>query len=169
MDTDYAQRREAYWKELKELRPIDDNFMTPFFKNNIEGTQLLVQTILDRPDLLIKRVNTQETLINPGRSVRLDILASDSSGVLYNIEVQRDKAGADFNRACLHAATLLTHHAKSKSKSKAQSQTTSEAKKNEYPQIYIIFITETDFLNNGYPMSHIEWIIRENKEEILGS
>ena len=30
MDTDYAQRREAYWKELKELRPIDDNFMTPF-------------------------------------------------------------------------------------------------------------------------------------------
>ena len=32
MDTDYAQRREAYWKELKGLRPIDDNFMTPFFQ-----------------------------------------------------------------------------------------------------------------------------------------
>ena len=108
MDTDHAKRREAYRKELKSLRLFDDNFMTLFFRDNIEGAQLLVRTILDRPDLSIKSVRTQETLINPGRSVRLDILASDSSGVLYNIEVQRENAGADFNRACLHAATLLT-------------------------------------------------------------
>ena len=86
MDTDHAKRREAYRKELKSLRLFDDNFMTLFFRDNIEGAQLLVRTILDRPDLSIKSVRTQETLINPGRSVRLDILASDSSGVLYNIK-----------------------------------------------------------------------------------
>ena len=114
-------------------------------------------------------MRTQETLINPGRSVRLDILASDSSGVLYNIEVQRENAGADFNRACLHAATLLTHHSMSKSKAKAQSQTKSEAKKYEYPQIYVIFITEKDFFRNGRPLSHFEWMIQEDKKTISES
>ena len=169
MDTDHAKRREAYRKELKALRLFDDKFMTLFFKDNIEGAQLLVRTILDRPDLSIKSVRTQETLINPGRSVRLDILASDSSGVLYNIEVQRENAGADFNRACLHAATLLTHHSMSKSKAKAQSQTKSEAKKHKYPQIYVIFITEKDFFRNGRPLSHFEWMIQEDKKTISES
>ena len=53
MDTDHAKRREAYRKELKSLRLFDDNFMTLFFRDNIEGAQLLVRTILDRPDLSI--------------------------------------------------------------------------------------------------------------------
>ena len=115
-------------KEIKGLRPIDDNFMTPFFKDYIEGAQLLVQTILERPDLSIKSVNTQETLINPGRSVRLDILASDSNGVLYNIEMQRDNKGAHFNRACLHASSIMTAYTKSETKAKSKSNSKSKSK-----------------------------------------
>ena len=69
--------------------------------------QLLVQTILERPDLSITRVNTQETLINPGRSVRLDILASDSNGVLYNIEMQRDNKKGRFQPRLLPRPALL--------------------------------------------------------------
>ena len=177
MDMDDAQLNETYMKEIKGLRPIDDNFMTPFFKDYIEGAQLLVQTILERPDLSIKSVNTQETLINPGRSVRLDILASDSNGVLYNIEMQRDNKGAHFNRACLHASSIMTAYTKSKAKSKSKPTSKSKTKtqikfctKNDiYPQIYVVFITEKDYLKKRRPMSHIEWMIREDKEEIPSS
>ena len=141
---EHEKLRRVYKRKLKRLRLIDDSFMTRFFRGNIEGTKLLVRTILERSDLSIESVSTQETLVNPGRSVGLDILASDGSGALYNIEVQRDNARADFRRACLHASSIMTHHCKPQSEPK------------DFPQTYVIFITEDDYWKNGLPISHAE-------------
>ena len=154
---DHEKLRRVYKRKLKRLRLIDDSFMTRFFRGNIEGTELLVRTILERSDLSIESVSTQETLVNPGRSVGLDILASDGSGALYNIEVQRDNARADFRRACLHASSIMTHHCKPQSEPK------------DFPQTYVIFITEDDYWKKGLLISHAEWMLREGKEEISNS
>ena len=71
------------------FRLIDDTFMRKVFSDNLEGSTLLVQIILGRPDLKVTDVRTQEDIKNlEGRSVILDMLAKDAAGRLYNIEVQ---------------------------------------------------------------------------------
>ena len=106
---DHEKLRRVYKRKLKRLRLIDDSFMTRFFRGNIEGTKLLVRTILERSDLSIESVSTQETLVNPGRSVGLDILASDGSGALYN---NRGAAGQCQGRLQARLpARLLDHDA----------------------------------------------------------
>ena len=86
---DYAQRKEEYRQKIKGFRLIDDTFMRKVFSDNLEGSTLLVQIILGRPDLKVTDVRTQEDIKNlEGRSVILDMLAKDAAGRLYNIEVQ---------------------------------------------------------------------------------
>ena len=41
MDMDDAQLNETYMKEIKGLRPIDDNFMTPFLRTTLRGRSYL--------------------------------------------------------------------------------------------------------------------------------
>ncbi len=79
---------------------LDDDFMTKCFEGNTECMELVLQIIMDKDDLRIIDVRTQvfvENLIN--RSVRLDVLATDSSNKKYNIEVQRADKGAGRKRA----------------------------------------------------------------------
>ena len=65
--------------------------------------ELVPQILLDKPDLQVLEVQVfRGNLLN--RSVRLDIMACDSTGKRYNIEVQRSGRGADPRRAvpCQH-------------------------------------------------------------------
>ena len=60
-------------------------------------TEFLLQIILKRSDLKVKKVQGQYDVKNlQGRSVRLDILAVDNNNEVYNIEVQRSDKGAVF-------------------------------------------------------------------------
>ena len=91
---------------IQEYRLIDDTFMTVVFKDK-ECTQLLIRCLLQRDDLQVIKVDTQEDLKNLwGRSARLDILAHDADGTLYNIEVQRAGKGASQKRARYNSSLL---------------------------------------------------------------
>lgn len=77
-------------ERLARLRLLDDDFMTKVFEDK-ECAEILLQIILERKDLKVLRVQVQYTVKNlKGRSVRLDILAVDETGKIYDIEVQRD-------------------------------------------------------------------------------
>ena len=152
---DYDQRKEKYREKLQDLILMDDEFMTRVFDGNIDGATLLVQIILDKPDLKVTDVKTQSYLKNlQGHSARLDILAKDDDGRFYNIEVQRKSGGAGVKRASLNAALLLSNTCDP------------GCEPIDYPEIYVIFITETDVLKKGRPLYHIEQMIAEDCEEI---
>ena len=53
---------EKYLPKIKEMRLLDDDFMSAAFDNNIEGTQIVLRTILDKNDLTVKCVTSQREL-----------------------------------------------------------------------------------------------------------
>ena len=132
---------------------IDDTFFSACFDNNEEDVEYILRIILDKPSLKVLKVQTQKSVENIyGRSVRFDVFATDDSGKLYNIEVQRADAGAVPTRARYNSSMLDYHKLKKK------------AKYNELPETYVIFITEHDVLKDGEQIYHVERIIRETNK-----
>lgn len=137
---------------IQKLRPIDNQLMDKIF-TNIPCTELLLQIILNRNDLMVKSVRIEYTMKNlEGKSVRLDIFAIDQNGKLYNIEVQRNNKGAIMKRARYHSSILDTNN------------TVPGEDYKELPETYVIFITENDILKRGLPIYHIERTIQETGE-----
>ena len=142
-------QQEFYRQKIQELRLIDDIFMSKVFENKA-CTELLIRIILDDPTLIVQDVQTQYEIKNlAGRSVRLDILAHDSTGRCCNIEVQRASAGAQPRRARYNSAMLDA------------SCTIKGESFDQLPEQYIIFITEADPLGGDLPIYHIDRTIRE--------
>ena len=74
--------------------------MTVFFDGQNECAEYVLRIILDRDDLHVIKSESQYSQTNLyGRSGRLDILAKDDAGKLYNIEIQRADKGAGAKRA----------------------------------------------------------------------
>ena len=66
-----------------------------------------MRIVLEKPDLKVLDVRTQvfvENLLD--RSVRLDILATDSTGAKLNVEVQRSDKGAARKRARYNSSMM---------------------------------------------------------------
>ena len=139
-------------KRIASLRLLDDDFMTKVFED-VECSEVLLQIILNRKDLKIQKVHVQHSIKNlQGRSVRLDIIAVDSAGKIYNVEVQRDNKGAEKKRARYNSSLL-----------DANITEPGEEFKN-LPETYIIFITENDILKGDLPIYHIDRVIQETRE-----
>ncbi|MCM1172346.1 MAG: PD-(D/E)XK nuclease family transposase, partial [Clostridium sp.] len=125
-------------ERLKLFRYMDDDFMTACLADNFEGVELILQIILGRKDIKIKSVRTQETLKNlQGRSVTLDVHAVDSAGKEFDVEIQRQHAGAGAKRA-RHNSSLLDAHILKRGK-----------ETEDIPDSYVIFITENDVMKGN--------------------
>lgn len=147
------QKREQLLQRIKGFRLLDDDFMTKCFENNIECTELLLHIVMDKPDLIVKKAQTQYNLKNlQGRSVRLDVYAEDSENKKYNVEIQRIDKGAGTKRArynsSLTDANIILPG----------------TDVDELPETYVIFITENDVLRKGKPIYHINRMIKETGE-----
>lgn len=133
-------------KRLEKLRPIDDDFMRELFRNNIPLTELVLRIITGIDDLHIISEHTQYDLkhLLGARSLCLDVLADDSTGKLFNVEVQRSDKGAAPKRARYHSSA-------------ADVEVLRENQDFEQlPDTYVIFITENDTLGSGKPVSKFE-------------
>lgn len=100
---------------------------------------------MEKPDLQVIDVRTQvfvENLLN--RSVRLDILATDSAGDKYNIEIQRADKGAGRKRARYNSSMMDVNLLKKGDNF------------DQLPEIYVVFITEHDVMGKGKPVYQIE-------------
>ena len=153
VDSDFGARKELYLEILKKFRLMDDDFMAVVFED-ISCTEMLLQIILNRDDLIVKEVRSQYEIKNlSGRSVRLDIFALDKKGHAYNIEIQRKDTGAVAKRARYNSSLIDAHTTEPGDNYEALADT------------YVIFITENDVLKKGLPIYHIERIIKEANED----
>lgn len=86
-------REQNYLKLIQRFCLLDDAFMTAVFQDNLECVDLVIQIILNNPNLHATNVVTQDTIKNlRGHSVRLDIHAF-ADGQEFNIEIQRAAEG----------------------------------------------------------------------------
>ena len=153
MNEEEKQRRkeEFYRKSLeriKRFRLLDDTFFTVCFEGDGACTELVLRILLGRDDLKVLENKTQFSVKNLyGHSVVLDVLATDSTGQTYNIEVQRADKGASPRRA-RYNSSLLDGHILVEGDAY-----------DRLPETYVIFITENDVLGKGLPLYRIERMI----------
>lgn len=137
---------------IRNFRLLDDDFAKKVLDDE-KCTELVLQIIMEKPDLKVLRVQTEYEIHNIwGRSVRFDVDAVDSTGNEYNIEIQRADRGAEPKRARYNSSLI-------------DANALSRGEKSEcLPETYIIFITENDVLSKGLPIYHIERTIQETGE-----
>ena len=81
------QKHQEDLQRLRGFRLLDDDFLTKCFEGDTASIELVLQIVLEKPDLKVLDVRTQvfvENLLN--RSVRFDILATDSTGAKINVD-----------------------------------------------------------------------------------
>lgn len=82
------QLRSENLSKIADFKLMDDTYMTAFFSDRLELTQLVLRIIMKMDGLVVKSARTQTPFKNiQGRSVTLDVTAVDENGTLYNIEV----------------------------------------------------------------------------------
>ena len=80
---DQHERDLAY---IKMMRLMDDDFMSKVFDDSPECTEHVLRIILERDDIHVVSVKTQYAIHSlEGHSIRMDILAKDADGVLFNV------------------------------------------------------------------------------------
>lgn len=148
-DTEEA-RRARYREIIRSFTLLDDVFMTAVFQDSLPCVNLVLQIILNRPNIRAASVVTQHTLKNlRGHDVRLDIHAF-ADGQEFNIEIQRAKQGAAPRRARYHSSVMDAN------------ALPEGADYEKLPESYVIFITETDVLGKGRPIYVIRRMIEDD-------
>ena len=148
-ELDLERKRLEDLRRIQSLRLLDDDFMNKVFEDKA-CAEFLLQIILERTDLTVQKVHSQHNLKNlQGRSVRLDILAIDEAGRVYNIEVQRSDKGAGAKRARYNSSLIDANITEPGDNYENLNET------------YVIFITEHDVLKAGRPIYHIDRMIQE--------
>ena len=143
-------------ERLKALRYMDDDFMTVCLADNFEGVELILRIVLDREDIKIKSIRTQDPLKNlQGRSAILDVHAVDSTHKEFDIEIQRKDAGAGAKMA-RHNSSLLDAHIL-----KLGDDT------EDIPDSYVIFITENDVMKGNQPIYPVERYVTIGENKVL--
>ncbi len=139
------QKHQEDLQRLRGFRLLDDDFLTKCFEGDTASIELVLRIVLEKPDLKVLDVRTQvfvENLLN--RSVRLDILATDSTGAKLNVEVQRSDKGAGRKRARYNSSMMDANLLK-----KGEDF-------DRLPETWVIFITENDVMGKGLPLYPIE-------------
>ena len=139
------QKHQEDLQRLRGFRLLDDDFLTKCFEGDTASIELVLQIVLEKPDLKVLDVRTQvfvENLLN--RSVRLDILATDSIGAKLNVEVQRSDKGAGRKRARYNSSMMDANLLKKGDDF------------DKLPETWVIFITENDVMGKGLPLYPIE-------------
>ena len=134
---------------------FDDDLMSMVFDGNIEATELLLKIILKKDDIQVISVVGQRELqssVVGGRDIRLDILAKDSAGKHYNVEVQKNPEGAHIRRARFNSSMMDSRMLKA-------GQDFSELQDS-----YMVFITQTDIFGYGIPIYTINRYFEETDE-----
>ncbi|EOS41151.1 hypothetical protein C808_00320 [Lachnospiraceae bacterium M18-1] len=139
------QKHQEDLQRLRGFRLLDDDFLTKCFEGDTASIELVLQIVLEKPDLKVLDARTQvfvENLLN--RSVRLDILATDSTGAKLNVEVQRSDKGAGRKRARYNSSMMDANLLK-----KGEDF-------DKLQETWVIFITENDVMEKGLPLYPIE-------------
>jgi len=140
---------------VDDMNLFDDDLMSMVFDGNIPATELLLKIILKRDDIIVISVASQREFKNPivgGRDIRLDILAKDSKGKHYDIEVQKRPEGAHVRRARFNSSMMDSRMLRAGQEF------------SELQDSYMVFITRTDIFKHGIPIYTINRHFEETNE-----
>lgn len=141
-------------EKVKDFRPIDDVFFE-VLAQNLEVCQEMLRVILEDDELIVNSVITQSSERNLyGRSVRLDALCTLGNGTKCNIEVQRSNNDNHLKRARFNASMITVRDSN-------PGETF-----NEVIELYIVYISEFDFLKGGKTIYHVEKVLKETGEPV---
>ena len=145
--------KQEYLDKLKKMCLFDGLFFRKAFDKNTAASQKVLRTILEDDKIKVVKAKTEYTITGlASHSVQLDLLAMDSKGKYFNVEVQTESSGAPPQRARYYSGAVDTGHF---------------PKNEDYSQIfdsYVIFITREDVLGKGLPIYHVERTIKETGE-----
>lgn len=139
---------------IQKLRPIDDSFIRKLGEDKGFCEELL-QVVLEIPELRVLENMVQKDIHNVDtRSVTVDLLCTAENSTRFSVEVQ--KADNDnhlkrvrYNGSCVQILSL------------------DKGKRFEkLPDVYMIYITETDIFKRGKTIYHFEHTLRETGEVI---
>ena len=117
--------------------------------------QEMLRTILEDDSLVVTSVITQSDERNLyGRSVRLDALCTLGNGTKVNVEVQRSDNDNHLKRARFNASSITVRESETGTKFE------------EVLELYIVYISEFDFLKGDKTIYHVEKVLRENGQVI---
>lgn len=139
---------------IQKLRPIDDSFIRKLGEDKGFCEELL-QVVLGNHKLQVLENTVQKDIHNVDtRSVTVDLLCKAIDGIRFSVEVQ--KADNDnhlkrvrYNGSCVQILSL-------------EKGTRFE----ELPDVYMIYITETDIFKKGKTIYHFDHTLRETGEVI---
>ena len=153
MQTNEASQESEIKQVIRSLCMMNNRFMNFMLDDNKEAAQVFLRIILGDDKIKVRNVRIQNFIQNIyGHSSQLDILAQDSEGRYFNVEVQRSDEGAPARRARFYSSILDTHL--------LQPGKLYE----ELPDTYVIFITENDVLHDNLPLYNIRRRIDENAQ-----
>ena len=120
--------------------------MRVLLKDDLPLAQEILRIILQKDDLVLLSEQTQYDMkrLAGARSLCLDVYATDSKGVKYDIEVQKADNGAAPKRARYHSSAMDIENLKAGQEF------------DELPVTYTIFITENDVFNKNKEVYRIE-------------
>lgn len=139
---------------VKDYRPIDDVFFEVLAKNT-QVCQEILRTIIEDDGLTVEDVIVQSSERNLyGRSVRLDALCKLGNGAKCNIEVQRSDNDDHLRRVRFNAASITVKESNPGDNFK------------DVIELYIVYISEFDFLKGEKTIYHIDKVLRETGEVV---
>lgn len=128
---------------------LSDVFMSVVLED-IPSVQYVLRILTGNGKLIIKNVKTQYVLSKEAaRGARLDVLAEDTDGILYSIEIQRSKTVRHDKRIRFYGALIDGDILKK------------GMEYSELPDLYIIYISEKDILGDGQTVYSVEKICTE--------
>ncbi len=140
--------------KVRDFRPIDDVFFE-VLAGNPKVCQEMLRTILEDDGLVVTEVITQSDERNLyGRSVRLDALCTLGNGSKVNVEVQRSDNDNHLKRARFNASSITVRD--------SEPGTSFDA----VIELYVVYISEFDFLKGSKTIYHVEKVLKETGEVI---
>ena len=113
------------------LTLFSDLMSRVFFHGQNELVAHLLRHVTGDKSIVITEVRTQVVYSNVnGRSAQLDIVARDTKGTIYDIEVQSQREKSLINRAYFYGSTLLMNEVKSGTSF------------DEFPRVCVVFLLE---------------------------
>ena len=147
------EKRQYILSRIQEMCYFDDVFMTKCLENYSTGIELMLQIIMNDHTLVVKEAQVQSVIKNlQGRSIRMDVKATDLKKKEYDVEMQRADSGARPKRARYNSSLMDANAILPGDDTEL------------LPETYVIFITEHDVLGKNKPLYHIGRYIFDTNE-----
>jgi predicted transposase/invertase (TIGR01784 family) len=152
-----VQEKEVIEEIIEDMNLFDNTLLRMVFNQNKEAVGLVLSILLERNDLEIIDVQIEKFFNSPkvdGKCVRLDILAKDTEGKHYNIEIHNGPFKNLLKRARYYSSITDVNLLEA------------GADYNDLCDTYIIFILNKDYFRLGLPIYKQEKYLTGQKEPI---